>query len=309
MIMTFSDFKNKWNTMEPIDNGYLSLPLEHPLEFHIGYYSGEAKSLVLLNSDKVSDMPPSYAIKPINSKLNNDTWILELRLIHNSYEEVYLRLCWDLIETSRISYNPKSAFIKRYLVWQKLLQCVNNNILPFQRQKGLLGELLYLLEMLKKGKREQVLKSWLGPEGCDQDFVFDDTWSEIKTVAMAAETVNISSLQQLDCQEAGKLVVYFLEKTTSVADCVVLPQIVEEVRDMFQKDVLLEDLFDMKLFMYGYREEDVEEYSKNKFKLIEKKEYCVGDDFPKLIRKDITPAITSCSYSLSLAALDQYKGR
>jgi len=307
-MMTFCDFEKKWKEMESHGNGYLGLPIEHPLEFHLGYHSSDAKSLVLMNSGVVEDIPSSYAIKPLNIKLNNGTYILEIRLTHISYEDVYLRLCWDMIDASRTADNPKRSFVNRFLLWQKLLQYMKNDVMSFQRQKGLLGELLYLEDLLMDGGYEPGLNSWIGPEGSDQDFIFEETWSEVKTIAMASEVVTISSLQQLDREEPGNLVVYFMESTTSTSG-ITLPQKVEEIRNLLQADATLKDRFDTKLFMYGYRDKDVAEYLKNAFRFVEMREYHVKSDFPRLTRNNTTNAVTSCSYSLSLAALEAYKGR
>lgn len=307
-MMMFNDFEKKWKEMNEGGNGYLSLPLDHPLDLHIGYYSSDAKSLVLMNSGVVEDMPSSYAIKPVNIKLNDGTWVLDIRLTHNSYEDIYLKLCWDMIDVSQIADNPQKSFINRYLAWQKLLQYTKNDVMSFQRQKGLLGELLYLQSLLENRDYGRILNSWIGPAGGDQDFVFEDSWSEIKTVAMAAESVSISSLQQLDREESGKLVVYFLENTASDIHGISLPLKIKEIHNLLQKETILKDRFDIKLFMYGYREKDIEEYLKNIFRLVETREYYVKADFPRLIRNNTEIAITSCSYSLSLAALDVYKG-
>lgn len=308
MMMIFSDFEKKWKSIDYRGNGYLSLSLEHPLEFHIGYHSSDVKSLVLMNSGVIEDIPSSYAIKPINTMLSDGKWILEIRLTHSYYEDVYLRLCWDLIDVSRTAVNPQKSFINRYMVWQKLLQYMKSDIMSFQRQKGLLGELIYLQELLVNGDRKQSLNSWIGPEGSDQDFVFQDTWAEIKTVSMAAEVVNISSLQQLDREESGKLVVYILENTAPGTGGISLPQKVEEIRDLLKEEIALKDHFDMKLFMYGYRDKHVMEYLKNQFRLIDTMEYIVDGKFPRLTRNNTKTAITNCSYSLSLVALEEYKG-
>lgn len=308
MMKMFNDFKKKWKEMDACSNGYLSLPFEHPLEFHIGYHSSDEKSLVLMNSGIVENIPSSYAIKPVNIKLDG-TWILEIRLIHNSYEDVFLRLCWDMIDASRTAENSQKAFINRYLVWQKLLQYMNNDVMSFHRQKGLLGELLYLQSLLANGEYEQNLNSWIGPEGGDQDFVFENSWSEIKTVPMASEVVTISSLQQLDREEPGKLVVYFLESTVTAAGGISLPEKVEEIRNLFCTETVLLDRFNMKLFMYGYRDKDSKEYLKNAFRLVEVREYYVKFDFPRLTRKNTATVITTCTYSLSLAGLESFKRR
>ena len=95
------------------------------------------------------------------------------------------------------SQQPLTDFIMRYKNWQKFLQYMKGDVMSFQRQKGLLGELLYLKEILISMDKEAAVEAWVGPEGSDQDFVFSDTWTEVKSVALSAESVSISSLQQL----------------------------------------------------------------------------------------------------------------
>lgn len=133
--------------------------------------------------------------------------------------------------------------------------------------------------------------------------------TEVKSVALSAESVSISSLQQLDQEKDGILEVYFLEKTTPGQNRVVLPEVVAQVRRLLQYQERLLDHFDMKLFKYGYREKDELEYKKNYFRLVENRDYLVSSDFPKLTRKKVDIGIESCCYSISLAVLEGHRKR
>ena len=63
----------------------------------------------------------------------------------------------------------------------------------------------------------------------------------------------------------------------------------------------------MKLFKYGYRDKDEDEYRQNWFRMIEKREYEVTDAFPKLTRKNVPVELSACKYELSLPSLETYR--
>lgn len=306
-MMTFHEFIDKWNLIPERTNGFLSLGMTHPLELQIGYSFNGYKSLIIMNTGKVLDIPSSYAVKAVNTLLGNGEWILEFQLIHSSLEEEFLRLCWDMIEFSLDSKNPLQSLIARYLSWQKLLQYSSNEIMTFQRQKGLLGELLYLKDCLNDIVAETVVNAWKGPEGADQDFLFPLTWAEIKTVALAAQSVRISSMQQLDQEQDGKLIVYILEKSEKGEKAITIPKVIDEITLILQNDLKNFERFEMKLFKYGYRNKDREIYENNYFRMIEKREYLVNSDFPRLYRKNVANEIIACTYEFSLSSIERYR--
>lgn len=305
--MTFNDFKKKWACMPLRTNGYLSLGLEHPLDLQIGYGLSGYKSFVVMETGEVSNIPSSFAIKAENMLLRNGTWILAFQLIHVAFEEEFLRLCWDMIEVTAKSAAPQRDLIARYLSWQKLLQYSSKEIMSFQRQKGLLGELLYLSDCLRQMSADRAVGAWTGPDGSDQDFVFESMWAEVKTVALSADTVKISSMQQLEEEVSGYLVVYTLEKSTEGKGRITLPAIAEEIKSFLHDTPVALDRFEMKLFKYGYRSQDVGEYNKNHFRFIEKREYLVDNSFPKLCRENVAKEITACTYEISLSAIEPYR--
>lgn len=305
--MTFKEFQMKWENMPQQHNGFLSLPIQHPLDLQIGYDFRGVKSLAVMNSGKVLGVPSSKAISTENPKLLDGSRIIEFKLIDASFEETYLRLCWDIIDYSSEGEEPLQKLLHRYVTWQKLLQAKPLELLSFEKQKGLLGELIYLNELMENEKEENAITVWTGPDGSDQDFVFKDTWTEVKAVSLAAESIRISSLEQLNQERDGKLRIYFLEKTTAGVGRVSLVQQVNNIRKKLKASPNSLDRFEMKLFKYGYRSKDEEKYEENQFRLVEYRDYTVNEYFPKMTVKNVPVAVTECKYRLSIAAIDDFR--
>lgn len=305
--MKFDELKEKWDNMPAVGNGFLKLGLEHPLDLQIGYSRSGYKSFVVMDTGIIKNIPSSFAVKVTNVQLTNMSWVLEFQLVHPSFEEEFLRLCWDMIEYSSKEENTFNALIHRYMTWQKLLQYENKSVMSFQRQKGLLGELIYLSKMIDDIGVEAAVDSWTGPDGSDQDYVFPLGWTEIKSVSLASETVRISSLQQLQQEMEGQLIIYILESTTAGDGRICLVDIVNQIKTKLADNARYLDRFDLKLYKYGYRKNHENEYLENQFRFIEKREYVINDSFPKLVRDNVSSEIVSCKYELSLAAIEKYR--
>ena len=307
MTMKFDELKDKWDNMPAVGNGFLKLGLEHQLDLQIGYSQSAYKSFVVMDTGIIKNIPSSFAVKVANVQLMNMSWILEFQLVHPSFEEEFLRLCWDMIEYSSKEEDALDLLIRRYMTWQKLLQYENKSVMSFQRQKGLLGELIYLSTIIDDIGVETAVDSWTGPDGSDQDYLFPSEWAEIKSVSLASETVRISSLQQLQQEMEGELIVYILESTTAGDNRISLVDVVNEIKSKLAENARYLDRFDLKLYKYGYRINHENEYRKNQFRFIEKREYVVNDSFPKLVGDNVSPEIVSCKYELSLAAIEKYR--
>lgn len=305
--MNYNELKEKWDSMPVVGEGFLKLSVEHPLDLQIGYSKNAYKSFIVMDTGIVKNIPSSFAVKVSNIQLKNMSWILEFKLVHPSFEEEFLRLCWDMMEYSSKEENTLDALIHRYMTWQKLLQYENKSVMSFQKQKGLLGELLFLSKMIDDIGVEMAVDSWTGPDGSDQDYQFPSEWAEIKSVSLSSEIVHISSLQQLQQEMDGQLIVYILESTTAGDDRISLVDVVNEIKTKLANNARYSDRFDLKLYKYGYRKSHENEYLENQFRFIEMREYVVNDVFPKLVGGNISSEIVSCKYELSLAAIEKYR--
>ena len=309
-MIDFKSFVDQWKRMpDSSGNTYLALNIEHPLKFQVGYHTNGHKSLAVMQVDDSVpiDIPSSYAITATIRPLINGAKVLEFQLTHNSFEEIFLRLCWDMIDFSAAAETPLKALVSRYLSWQKLLQRAEDSVLSKSAQKGLIGELFYLQDMIKRFGTEKALLSWTGPNGGDQDFVLDDFWTEVKTTSAASDTVTISSLEQLNQAIPGTLTVYKLEETTPGENSISLTKKANEIRNVLNSDALNFDRFEIKLLMYGYKRSDEDKYNELQFRFISRNDYDVKKDFPRLTRKNVPHEIIKCSYTFSLAALEPFR--
>lgn len=310
-MMTLDDLKKQWEKIPEYTVGYLQLAINHPLKFQIGRNLNNTKSLIILCSDQIKQIPSSSEIQAMSMKFKNGQWILEFRLLNSKSDELFLQLCWDLIKCSNYGKNPLQIVILRYKKWQKLLQFRRKKQLSFIEQKGLLGELLYMEFLLDEMDiaPEVILDAWMGPEGNNQDYIFDTTWAEIKTITMEADSVRISSLEQLDCDKDGTLEILILEEEGPGTKQISLISEVKLLRLKFIKNPVLLDQFNVKLTKCGYIDDDEEEYGKHQFRFIAHNTYLVNSDFPKLIKRNVPLGITNCEYAISLVAMDKFKRR
>ena len=102
------------------------------------------------------------------------------------------------MSSSKDDPKPHEKIVVQYKKWLRLLQQIGNGLLPPHSQKGLIGELLYLAELIDKHGEDAALSKWVGPEGADQDFYFEKGWAEVKTTIIAGTSIQVSSLQQFD---------------------------------------------------------------------------------------------------------------
>lgn len=305
-MISIKELHAKWNNISPFTGGFLLASEDHPLSFHIGYVNGENKCFMVLNTGKADRIPSSRAILTECVQTTMGEYALKFTLNNASLDELFVKLCWDLIDASKTSSNPVEKIIIQYKSWMRLLQLANAELLSSSSQKGLIGELLYLEEQINEIGETAALNAWVGPEGSDQDFIFESTWSEIKTTSIASDSVTISSIQQLDCSEDGYLIVYFMDKTSSKSPLTIsLPEMTARVNSLLS--IQYHDIFSCKLAKNGYFEKDADNYKSYHYRLAEKKTYVVNSVFPRLIRNNIPAEIANARYELSLTAIDAYK--
>ncbi len=308
-MITIEELHEKWNSISPYTGGFLLVSDDHPLSFHIGYLSDSQKCFIVLNTGKLDKISSSKAINVENIILSDDSYALRFSLNYSSLDEIFVKLCWDLISSSKDDPQPVERLVIQYKKWLRLLQQIGNGLLPPHSQKGLIGELLYLADLISKHGETKALGEWVGPEGADQDFNFEDGWAEIKTTIIAGTTVQVSSLQQFDRSDEGTLIVYFLDKTSSTGTTTIS---LNEAIELVASKVLTQpnkNLFELKLAKCGYQSKNADEYSAYRFKLSEKRMYCVSSDFPRLTKDNVPPAVIEAQYRIDLPSIETFRKR
>ena len=300
------ELRDKWNKIDYQQGGSLELGIKHPLEWHVGYFSPEVKSIVIVSDTPVSKIDSSRSIQASCKPRKDGKYATSLTLKSHEQEDVFVTMCGDIIRFSSIEDNQThslSKVVKRYSAWLKLLQHGNSAILSLIAQKGLIGELLYLKERLESGlSPTDALDGWIGPDGADQDFVYADGWHEIKTTGIASSEVTISSIEQLDNNCPGELIVMRVDKCAPAqSGAFTLYKLVHQIIKMLDSCVGAIDDFVLRLANVGYI--DMPEYDQQMFVFSSKNTYKVNQTFPRLVRSKVPIEIVNLSYTLSLPTL------
>jgi hypothetical protein len=305
--------QRQWNSINYKDGGFLQIDTQHPLEWHLGYQSISQKTLLLVCTTDIGTIESSKSMAVTLRKRETDNrWTLSFELLRNEQEGVFSILCSDIIEHSRTASNEKEALtlvINRYKQWSRLLESQRSGLMDESRRKGLLGELLFLHERIEEGKPVlTVIQGWVGADGADQDFIYKDGWHEVKSVGVSSSSVAISSLEQLDCDDEGELVIMRIDKAApDKAGALSLNDAVRQICSKLTDTSDAMDLFSSKLNAYGYI--DLKEYSEQKYYCSGSQRYSVNDTFPKLLRQKVPPQVETLNYELSLPSLaDWLKG-
>lgn len=226
-----------------------------------------------------------------------------LALTENGYRDVFSVLVSDVTRSLADSKSGKDAvrsFFGRLNIWQLFFKRHSDG-LSDSEQKGLFGELHVLRTTISKiAPVHLALRSWQGPARSARDFVFSNGAAEVKTTMTGSRSFSISSLEQLDSDEAGELhlVLVSLRKSQSGTT---LKEMVQDVSDMLSAESrhLLPD-FNDKLLQYGYVHEAANRYDKVKYDVASTAIFHVRPEFPSLTRSNVPAAVESASYAIRI---------
>ena len=188
MKITADSLHQKWDTISFYDGGYVLVENTASLEWHIGYKEINQKSLLLITEIEPDSLPSSKSIIVSKGRRTDGRWTLAFTIVRIEQENVFETLCADLIVHSMADSNERdavSSIAKRYKQWYKLLEYQKSSMMDENSRKGLLGELIFLSDMLSIRSPElSVIQGWAGPDGGDQDFAYADSWYEIKNLSL-----------------------------------------------------------------------------------------------------------------------------
>ncbi len=290
-------------------NNFQRVDENHILDLYIGFDSTRRLTLLLITDIEPRNINSSQFIGVEIGMRHDSKWALSLTLLQENYEEMFYSFCEDMIESSRkVLSNDEGVlfFCDRYRKWQKMLLKNNGDLLTIPEIKGLIGELIFLRNKLfVEIGYEKGLNSWIGPERADQDFVTEETWWEIKATSLGSEKVLISSIEQLDVDIDGNLVVVYLDKTSQEDKSgITLNSIISEIFLQIPTDNL-KDRFKEILLLHKYYAS--REYDEKPFRYSCFVEYTVNRDFPCMRRTQVPIAVLSAKYELSINEIIRFK--
>lgn len=246
---------------------------------------------------------PSSDVIIVSQTKSDDSYSLGFSLAKPELLEYFCTFCKDLIDSCIYIKDDITAYemlYSRFMSWRKLFK-PNNGKMTEMEIMGLIGELLFLRDyMIPKFGVQRSLDSWMGPEKTHKDFSTNDIWYEIKTISSGRESVRISSLEQLDSEVNGYLVVYVLEKMSSSYAGLSLNAIVDGLLVQIESHIQ-KDLFISKLELYGY--DFSQDYNNYVYSQTDRMTFWINDDFPRLKRSNVPIPITKVQYDLALSEI------
>lgn len=296
----FSQFKSI-DCFNRVDNN-------HILDLYIGLDDMSRYTLFLVSEIEPEKIFSSQIIYVQVGLRRDNKWGISFSLSNNQFEDLFCHFCVDIIESSR-SLSCKSIGAKfvcsRYKKWQSMLTKYTDGILSFSEIKGLIGELIFLKNyMIPKYGEDIAVNSWIGPEKADQDFVCEDTWYEIKSTVSGTESVRISSIEQLDMDAEGELIIVYLDKTSHTDDFkITINSITKEIYDSLISYNLKQRLNDI-LLNHGYYNR--KEYDDYLFKLVKVDRYKVDKNFACIRRSMLPLSVVNLKYDISISYISKY---
>ena len=288
---------------------YQRVGLPHPLAWYIGRDSCARYSLFCITETEPKTVSSSRMISVYVGHRKAGNYGITFSLQDNNYLDLFLHFCDDMIDfTKRVGALDAAAdrICGRFIQWQKAFKKNNGELLSFEEVKGLLGELCFLkMKMIPKYGVDVALKSWSGTEHTDQDFSCDDTWYEVKSTVSGSSSVKISSVEQLDTNQTGHLVIVTLDKTSEAdASRLTLNSMYEMVLSSIPT-LVLQESFKNRMLAYGYYINKA--YDRLGFRYNGMSMYRVDSRFPCLRKAEIPLSVQNAKYELSLPAIDEFK--
>lgn len=286
---------------------YQRIESQYQTNFFLGYNDDGNMSIVLIENGRYERVKSSKFIDVNMRKRDDGKIVLTFELLDRSYAALFMIFCRDLIvvcEKSGCEMAISNA-VTRWKYWKELFGRRRSHLLNKNEIKGLTGELIQLRDyFIPKFGSKQALAGWMGPLLGHKDFEILNEWYEVKTLSENALQVEISSLEQLESDFLGHLVLVRLEESSSVSSKAFnLNQTVLQIIDMI-KDPEDLDTFRTKLDNVGY--EANLEYDSINYLYKGTQRYRVGEKFPRLTRKGLNSSIGNVKYTILIDGIADF---
>ncbi len=281
------------------DNRHLSLYIGRDDDARYSFdFRGKYKPVRISSSDVIF----------VEQYKDGDMLTLRFSLENNDLLEYFCTFCQDLLDSVKVTNDDDTAYHtlrSRYYSWRQLFRPDNARLTEAEIM-GLIGELLFLKDhMIPERGIDVALESWMGPEKTHKDFSDQQDWFEVKTISFGKESVRISSIEQLDSDIDGTLVVYEMEKMSPSFEGIRLNQLVNSIIALLV-NTHQRETFMAKLQLFGF--DFSNENDSLVFALRNQNMYRVDrENFPRLHRALLPVAISRAQYELLLTEIEPFK--
>lgn len=279
---------------------------DHPLDLFAGFDLDGGRVLMLVTDQAPPELPVPGLIEVSLTQRNDGRFNLLFRLGRPEYQELFGRLCQDLVESSRDSdpRNGTSVLLLRLDRWKRLLESGPLQGLSDLQLRGLFGELWFLRTVaIPLVYPLAAVQSWKGPLGAPQDFQLLDGLVEIKTILPGGHRVSISSAEQLEHGDAPmQLGVLVVDPTQGIS----VPTLINEIRLQLDSPSTMTE-FELRLAEVGYDSRPA--YDRLQFTVTSERYYVVDESFPSLKVSTLPSGISNLTYDLDLLQCGSYRSQ
>ncbi len=235
---------------------------------------------------------------------------LNIYLVDNQLKDIFALFIENIVEVIIDSTTENEAISNTANVifkWKKLFEKISGPGLTLEQQKGLLGELLFIKNLLEAGiSQDKVFNAWTGPDSESKDFNFKSASFEVKFTTSNIPSIKISNENQLDNLSNTNLFLVQFSTDSAKNGGISLNSVVELLRQDLKTNKAASKFFNEKLESVGFFEEDGESYNAE-YALKSTFIYKVTADFPKLSGNNLPTGIYNTSYSIERSAIENYK--
>ena len=232
-----------------------------------------------------------------------------LGLKERSQVEIFETLCRDVVTAGEAGVTRNDALLRalqRTRRWHYLLRGGRIGGLTVEEQRGLIGELAFLRELVSGFGPETAIEAWAGPNGSVKDFELIGACVEVKTRRAAAKPlIAVSSEDQLADVAGSQLFLRVVNVESAVLpEGQSLHDHVQMTAELFEQEGGAFDAWEETLYSTGYDAEN--SYDDRRWLLGATTIYEVIDGFPR-ISVPLLPGVESVQYSVSLDACERFK--
>lgn len=272
--------------------------------------------LVLVHSEGLTSQhrwPTLRGLRIERQAASRGQEFLVFRLTDAEHRDIFYRFCTDLVGAAGAARSEQEAVdvcIMRTWRWHRLLKRGRDGRLTAEEQKGVIGELTVLMELLMPAIGvSQAVVAWVGPLGAARDFETGAASIESKACAPLSSKVRISSADQLGSDQAHALFLHVTEVAAAVDGspaALTVTQVVERVREFVEsQDTSALGEFEERLMAVGYS--DADDYSDQLWLIGDVAIFAVVDGFPRIVPPMLPSGVSDVRYQVALAECEPFR--
>lgn len=297
--------QTKWSELEGLGTQKRLLP-SHPLKLYVSRTQTRNRVFQFVGDHDFREFKQTR-FRSLHFHIDDSGQSLSIELTDEGYASTYLAFLFDLVSKTAPLAKEAAALhlMTRLQDWAKLFMRGPKEGLSESEALGLRGELKLVRDILgQTNNKNELIESWRGPNGDKSDIGWGCFRIEIKTKrATSKSVVQISSADQL-AENPGQLFLYVAHLNTGAEDGVSINDLVSEIQRMLGNDLSSQQLFEGKLLLAKYTEDD--EACDVLYQDVGVDVYGVSESFPKITTDQIPSAISKVVYELELGQLTEY---